>query len=194
MIDHLTLPGVDVSRRVSEERDCWMTPGWLACKFAAWADIAGRHVLEPCAGTGNLVRALYNHGASRVSACEINVDFARRIEGCREADFLSTDPSSWDVDIVVMNPPFSLACEFISHSLRIAPRVCAILPSDAWSTPSRARLWREVARPTRIAFLAERPRFEGSKDMSPGTNFMFVCAIRRTEHEVPIATPTMEWI
>ena len=93
------------------------TPAAVAERMMDWAQLApGLLVLEPSAGTGNLVRAMLARGvhAEDITAGEIAEDVAR--EFMRDfpdvpmlvGDFLEWPPTSGGdgFDRVVMNPPF----------------------------------------------------------------------------------------
>lgn len=80
-------------------------------------------VLEPCVGKGHIVDVLKEYFPSSEFICCDLVD-----RGCiyptKITDFLSIDSSEFKsknspVDIVITNPPYALAQEFIEHSLDI---------------------------------------------------------------------------
>jgi hypothetical protein len=98
------------------------TPPELAARMVAEANIEpGSVVLEPSAGTGNLVRAIREAApAAVVHAVEINPSLAAQIRAAGIldetagdsvvcADFLEIERPSPAPDRVVMNPPFSVA-------------------------------------------------------------------------------------
>jgi hypothetical protein len=105
------------------------------------ADIAGKIILEPSAGKGDIVDCLKESGAKEVIACEINSDLAKIVSGkCRliAHDFLtvrSTDISH--VDCIVMNPPFSADENHILHAWAIAPDGCTVISLCNADTVSR---------------------------------------------------------
>jgi 16S rRNA G1207 methylase RsmC len=91
------------------------TPPKLAARLVELADIGrGMTVLEPSAGTGNIMQAIMNDDkAGAVVAVEINQRLADRL---REeyalstvhcCDFLQFSRGNWPVDRIVMNPPFA---------------------------------------------------------------------------------------
>lgn len=90
------------------------TPPELAARMVEAAAIeAGHRVLEPSAGTGNLLREIYKEAPAHVVAVEINPSLAGRLEVMNSAivcgDFLQcTAESLWGrFDRIVMNPPFA---------------------------------------------------------------------------------------
>lgn len=102
----------------------FVTPPELAERVAELADIRlGERVLEPSAGTGNLLRAI-NEGPGRnaiVTAIEINHDLCNVLRvsvpdaTVIQADFLECEGDKLGrFDKVVMNPPFANAAD-IQH-------------------------------------------------------------------------------
>jgi hypothetical protein len=93
-------------------------------------DIAGKVVLEPSAGKGDIVDALQDKGAKEVIACELNDDLRTIVATkCRIMcnDFLSlTSERISHIDAIVMNPPFSDDETHIVHAFNIAPPGCEI--------------------------------------------------------------------
>lgn len=93
-------------------------------------DVAGKTVLEPSAGKGNLVDELKYAGAN-VIACEKHQDLKKILVGkCQVIadDFLKVTSSQIShVSAIVMNPPFSNADTHILHAYEIAPSGCKIV-------------------------------------------------------------------
>jgi protein-L-isoaspartate O-methyltransferase len=101
------------------------TPAELAERMADEADIRpGHRILEPSAGTGNLLDQL--PAGCEVVAVEINATLAGRLECEGRAivcgDFLNCTPEAlWGLfDRIIMNPPFAAAADIdhILHALR----------------------------------------------------------------------------
>jgi phospholipid N-methyltransferase len=122
--------------RVVSAPQLFPTPPDLAARVVALADIRPGHtVLEPSAGTGNLVRAIRDAAPGAViTAVEINRELALalaqvlggRAEGFTAtcADFLSLNGELGRFDRIVMNPPFERGAdiEHIRHAYaKLAP-------------------------------------------------------------------------
>jgi phospholipid N-methyltransferase len=85
----------------------------------------GQRILEPSAGTGNLVKALPNirpHGT--LTAIEINTELARHLEASADrviaGDFLEQRPEDLGpFDRIIMNPPFERGADIrhIRHAI-----------------------------------------------------------------------------
>jgi len=101
----------------------------------------GARIWEPCSGDLDMVRVLEWHGY-KVTATELR-DTGQGVTGF---DFLRDDPVEvfgWEpeVEMIVMNPPFSLAAEFIQKALSYTPNVACLVKIDYWNAISRLPLW-----------------------------------------------------
>lgn len=121
----------------------------------------GAKIWEPCAGDLDMTRVLEWHGYE-VTSTELR-DTGQGITGF---DFLRDDPTEkwgWipDPDMIVMNPPFSLAAEFILKALSYTPNVACLVKIDYWNAISRLPLWEKhipaffLPLTFRLAFLKE---------------------------------------
>lgn len=111
-------------------RDFYPTPEEVIDQMVSMTDIAGKVILEPSFGSGNIVKYLNEHHAKEVIGCEINDKLRRAITGCTVigADFLKLHSEDViHIDMVVMNPPFSHQEDHILHAWEIAPGGCEII-------------------------------------------------------------------
>lgn len=108
----------------------------LVKQINSFFDLSKFHFIEPAAGTGNFIDALYKIGVDvheRVYAYDIEPKSNNNITKC---DFLKLDLKKMmknkETNIVITNPPFGkrgdLAIKFLNKSLEIADIVCMILP------------------------------------------------------------------
>src|SRR5690554_5154390 len=93
-------------------------------------DCKDKTVLEPSAGSGNILQYLHDNGALEVLACEKSKDLAE-IAKTKSTflgyDFLEiTREQISHVNLIVANPPFSVGVEHINHMWEIAPDGCEI--------------------------------------------------------------------
>lgn len=119
----------------------------------------GAKIWEPCCGDLDMTRVLEWHGYEVTST-----DLRHTGQGIGGIDFLNDNMEEaygWlpDPDMIVMNPPFSLALEFIEKALSYTPNVACLVKIDYWNAISRLPLF-EKHRPTfflpltwRLAFL-----------------------------------------
>lgn len=114
-----------------QDSQFYPTPVEVIDRIMMDEDVTGKKVLEPSAGTGNIVRWCMSHGAREVVAYEID-EYLRRIVSheCKVIgdDFLkATEADVVGVDYVIMNPPFHCAAEHINHAYEIAPEGATII-------------------------------------------------------------------
>lgn len=126
------------------------TPPALARRVVELAEIRpGHRVLEPSAGTGNLLREIVD--ACQVQAVEINAALCHVLTKqwpttC--ADFLTCDPAALgSFDRVVMNPPFTRGSDVkhIRHALRFL-KPGGKLVSICMAGPKQRRLLSDAAK------------------------------------------------
>lgn len=101
----------------------------------------GAKIWEPCCGDMDMTRVLEWHGFEVTST-----DIRDTGQGIGGVDFLNDDPEEkwgWipDPDMIVMNPPFSLAYDFIVKALSYTPNVACLLKIDYWNAISRYELF-----------------------------------------------------
>lgn len=111
--------------------DLYPTPREVIEQMLQSVDLADKVVLEPSAGTGNIVEYVKQSGAREVLACEIDQSLRKILSGkCHliENDFLKlTAEKVSHVDFIIMNPPFLADEKHILHAYDIAPAGCVII-------------------------------------------------------------------
>lgn len=117
--------------------DLYPTPESVINLMLSGYDVTGKTVLEPSAGTGNIVDVLLKNGAE-VLACEIDKDLQSLLSAkCPviAEDFLKVKAEDIShVDFIVMNPPFSKDEQHIIHAFNIAPDGCKIIALCNYNT------------------------------------------------------------
>lgn len=115
----------------TENADFYPTPTDVINTMMLGEDILGKTILEPSAGSGNIVSWLKENGACEVIACEKDKTLQKLLAGKCELiadDFLSvTSDQVSHVNYIVMNPPFSDAVKHIKHAFNIAPAGCTVI-------------------------------------------------------------------
>ena len=95
------------------------------------SEVTNKIILEPSAGTGNIVDYCNKMGAKEVLTCEINDKFRAVLaekSNVVGADFLELKAEDIShIDMIVMNPPFSTIRKHILHAWDIAPGGCEIV-------------------------------------------------------------------
>lgn len=115
----------------TENADFYPTPTNVINTMMLGEDILGKTILEPSAGSGNIVSWLKDNGACEVIACEKDKTLQKLLAGKCELiadDFLSvTSDQVSHVNYIVMNPPFSDAVKHIKYAFNIAPAGCTVI-------------------------------------------------------------------
>lgn len=141
-LEEIMLTGeVSPKRDQLKELGFFPTPDDLARYVVSLADINhDQFVLEPSAGSGQLIKALNVTDKDIHTACyEVNLDMKEGLDQLADqvfiADFLSVTPEP-KFDRVVMNPPFNKSRADIHHVLhafkflKAGGRLVAIMPSS----------------------------------------------------------------
>jgi len=113
------------------DKEFYPTPDNVIDRMINGYDFTNKIILEPSAGSGNIVSYLLQNGAKEVIAAEKN-DSLRKIlkTKCKviSDDFMTTTSDMIShIDMIVMNPPFSNADTHILHAYNIAPGCCDII-------------------------------------------------------------------
>lgn len=112
-------------------RDHYPTPESVAEQMAGMCELAGKIVLDPSCGAGNLLNYAAKCGAERTIGCEINDDLRRAVSTRHEvigSNFFGiTSEQISHVQVILMNPPFSCQEKHIMHAWEVAPGGCEII-------------------------------------------------------------------
>lgn len=149
--------------------DLYETPEEATLALLRVEPLRGR-IWEPACGRGAISRVLSEAGCDVVST-----DLVERGFGRGGIDFLMESKAYEGADIIVTNPPFKLADEFVRHALRLTPTVIMLL---RWAYAEGAGrsdiLDRHLARAwlgrERLPFM-HRDGYEGPKNSNSGAPF-----------------------
>jgi hypothetical protein len=135
--------------------EAWETDPWAAASILT-VEILTPVVVDPCCGTGILARAARSAGYD-VRASDL-YDWGYADMAARGQDFLTSDLlANWCRDnTVLMNPPFSLATQFVDRALSCGARKVACFQRQAWRESNRRRAWWEVNPPARKWICGDR--------------------------------------
>ena len=147
--------------------DWYATPSWAV--RAIWPKLAAFDTcLDPCAGQGAILLAL-NELATMPRYYGIEIDEQRATIcakqngiGCLLTDALVLDwrrlGAFGQSDLIITNPPYSLAQEFLEKALVSgASQVCFLLRLNFLESKKRAAFWR--SHPCDVWVLPKRPSF-----------------------------------
>jgi hypothetical protein len=122
--------------------DFYPTPPEVAATMLDPIDLRGRTVVEPSAGSGNLVSECLTRGAAEVLTVEPEPKLRAILAAIPSSRLIGND---WlavtadqisHVDLIVMNPPFSADEAHILHAWAIAPPGCEIVALANWNSIS----------------------------------------------------------
>lgn len=126
-------------------------------------------ILEPCAGDGNLIKYMREKGINKfIWANELDQSHQPQLEQSGASafgykDFLQMKGVEDVYDIIITNPPFSCAQEFIEKCLTEwkPKRTIMLLRLNFLGSQKRKEFWQKFP-PSRIYVLSKRPSFTGN--------------------------------
>lgn len=139
-----------MSRQIAGKRlnatDYYATPPWCYENLNIdWSLFSSAH--EPCRGDGRIHFFLEEECGLTCSWSEIN-------EGKDFFEFTN------QVDLILTNPPFSVAREFIDHALSISNTCIMLLRLNFLGSIDRHNWWKQKP-PSALHILSKRPSFTG---------------------------------
>ncbi|MCP3685367.1 MAG: DNA methyltransferase [bacterium] len=115
--------------------------------------------LEPCKGNGSI----YN---------SVEVPDKHYCELLEGINYLTTTFEE-EFDLIVTNPPYSLAQQFLEKSLSEAKTVCYLLRINFLGSQKRKDWWKRITPPNKLLVLSKRPKFVNNK--SDRTEYAWYC-------------------
>jgi hypothetical protein len=152
-----------------QAQDSYQTPAWCIDALLPYIDWPRAvSFVEPCRGNGHIY--------DRVPLSDKR--YAELSEGI---DYLATPFGP--VDLIITNPPYSLALAFLEKSLAEASTVIYLLRLNFLASKGRVEFWRQN-RPDHVLVLTPRPSFvNGGND---ACEYAWICWDRegliKTDH------------
>lgn len=144
------------------EMDFYPTPA--ECTQAIMDFLAlpkGTDVWEPACGDGAISTVMASYGLGTVYSTDLRIDSGFGVGG---VNFLTADKLA---NVVITNPPFNLAEQFIRRCYDLKVETYAmLLKTQYWHSKSRTRLFVET-KPSFILPLTWRPNFAPNRGSSP---------------------------
>ena len=145
--------------------DFYETPAWCVHRFLEAARLPGGLWVEPSAGHGATIRAVNSVRTDvKWAGFEIRQEAYPHLEplvtnhGSVTMDFLKT--TFIDTPAVILgNPPYSLAMEFVTHALYSGAHVALLLRLNFVGSAKRSKFFRECM--PDVYVLPNRPSFTG---------------------------------
>lgn len=127
------------------------TPSHIAAAMCKLILPTDKRILEPCAGTGQILKAIIQradlaNNILSIEYCEIKQERSDKLPMWIPqlgVDFFNVEDVE-HYDLIITNPPFDYALEFIEKSLTLLnddphSRLIYLLPIDTFSSKSRAK-------------------------------------------------------
>lgn len=159
-----------------KDLEAFETPRW-AIERMLEVEILTRHVVDPCSGTGIIPAVLDEKGYTPI-ASDIK-DWAHELPRSSMKWPYTPNILDWLADVntmdltgmsVVMNPPFSLACQFVDKAKALGARKIVCFQRQAWREGQGRKAWWDVNPPSRVWVCGSRAscwRFDLLECQSP---------------------------
>lgn len=143
--------------------DFYATPSWCVHRFLERVNLPSGLWFDPCAGDGAIIRAAQDRrtgvnwcASERRAECEPAL---RTLVGdrLRIADYFRLSLRTVRPQVILTNPPYSFAFEFVQKALREAPHVAMLLRLNFLGTEKRAKFFQGTA--ADVYVLPNRPSF-----------------------------------
>jgi len=135
----------------AKKAECFLTP-WWAVDAILNVELMTRRVIDPCCGEGIMSEVASEHGYTDIASSD-KYDWGFGEWG---VDFLGGLPYSVRGHTILMNPPFSLATQFIERARELGARKIICFQRFAWwESQGREEFWANN-RPNRIHVCADR--------------------------------------
>lgn len=129
------------------------------------AEILTPVVVDPCAGDGRMATAALQAGARQVYACDLydwgfksSTSKLKTWSGVNALDLAdhrtianATQGATW-----FMNPPFSIACEFVDQAMTLGARKVVCFQRSVWRESNKRRAWWLQKPPSRVYQCGDR--------------------------------------
>lgn len=153
------------SKRI--DSDFYATPLSTVHTFLDNYKLKDGAILEPSAGNGNIIKAIYEKGYwyNLITGVEIRDEYNNLIEYCNEVyidDFLTWQPKI-KYKTIISNPPYSLAQEIIEKCFEIADEnteIIMLLRTAFLESKKRYNFWQKHPL-NGLYVLSQRPSFTG---------------------------------
>ena len=149
------------------ENDYYPTPAWCIDRLLEEVNMLSGKWLEPAAGDGALIRSVDARLGVRPTwtAVELQDKFKTDLEASVDPSRVHIEsfldaPLLKEYDVIITNPPFSKALEFIKKSIELEPEyVCMLLRLNFMGSGERSDFLRQYT--PDIYVLPNRPSFNG---------------------------------
>jgi len=142
---------------VRNEHDFYPTPAWCVHRLLEAVPLPAGRWLEPCVGDGAIVRAVNACRGVEWFTNDIRSEVAADVHG----DFLAPAfPHARAWEVLLTNPPFSLALDFAAKGIDVAGVVVLLLRLNWLRGTDEHNAWLRAHMPS-VYVLPQRPSFDG---------------------------------
>ena len=152
---------------IRHDADFYRTPERSVHALLDRVDLSDRNFgqwLEPAVGDGAIIKAFDSHSSDldpRWLSLDIHDRGMSEFSTFTQQDYLSYVPAA-PVEVIITNPPFGIAQDFVSHSLSIANGAVVIMLLRLGFLGSKKRRdWWQGKEPDALYVLSERPTGRG---------------------------------
>jgi predicted RNA methylase len=197
----VTLALFDASDSKDRALSQWFTPAWLARRLVAWGgSLRLQHVIEPSAGSGELVAAILesmgpDDELGSVTAFELDPRWVAHLRGrfpmgveVYEADFLGAhNRLSLTYDVALLNPPYErqLDVAFLRRAMSLALECRGIFRLAFLANRGTRAAIAERGHVLRRVAMLGRVKFDGDGDGTPVSDFVAIETSRAKPGEAP---------
>jgi len=149
------------------------TSAWAVLRFLEDVQLPGGRWLEPCVGGGSIVKAV-NSVRSDVEWVTLDIKQRPEFVPDRIGNYLQLHQEIGDFDVVMFNPPFTRALEFVQLAYEHAKHVCMFQRLN-WIANGKRAEWIRSRMPG-LHILPNRPGHlaeKGSTDMQEYAWFLW---------------------
>lgn len=150
---------------VRVDADNYATPAWCVHRLLDRVELPRGDWLDPCAGEGAIIKACDAWGvhAVRWRAFELRQECRPLLSAVtmasRYVNWLGMKPRTPRFDVILTNPPYSLAMEFVEQSIRHARTVAMLLRLNFVASHRRHAFFSKLM--PDVYVLPNRPSFTG---------------------------------
>lgn len=170
--------------------DFYATPVEVVENFLNNYNLPKGEILEPSAGNGNILKAIHNKvgGQYRITALEIREEEFKNLNKLADnviisEDFLEYDFREKKFDVIIGNPPYSSAKEFIEKCFELQSDkgvVIMLLRTAFLESKSRYEFWQQHPL-SELYVLSKRPSFTGKG--TDATSYSWFVWDKRTDNQ-----------
>ena len=176
--------------RERDVADAYMTPEWAVQSLLRECELPGGPWFDPCAGDGAIIRAVRAMRPDlNFLAADIRPECYPALRAlCGPGDAVTTDFLEWEPlyvfgrrpRVIITNPPYSLALEFIKASLGYGAVVAMLLRLPFLASQKRAPFFRDNC--PDVYVLPKRPSFlpDGKTDATDYAWFVWDTVPKRS--------------